>query len=108
MSAKIIFFDDFSAAELDRAKWNVFTTGPCFNNEQQAYVDSPETIYVARGDEAEGAQNGALALHARYQPEFTTPDLCSLRSLRRNLQVGFADKKALQNLSGGIDMWTPF
>jgi beta-glucanase (GH16 family) len=69
-----IFFDDFSAATLDRTKWNVLLTGQVFNNEQQAYIDSSATIYMVKGKEAEGAKNGALVIHPRYKPGFTTKD----------------------------------
>ena len=64
---KVVFFDDFSGDTLDRSKWNV--VGPDFwvNNEQQAYVDSEETIYFA---DVDGAENGALVLHPRYRPGF--------------------------------------
>jgi beta-glucanase (GH16 family) len=67
---RVVFFDDFSGDGLDRAAWNV--VGPSFwvNNEQQAYVDSDSTIYLA---DVEGASNGALVLHPRYAPAFTTP-----------------------------------
>src|SRR5437660_379351 len=68
-----VFFDDFTGPALDRSKWRVEITGRTVNNEQQAYVDSPETISIARGDEAEGASNGALVLQARYRPGFLTP-----------------------------------
>ncbi|MBF6507788.1 glycoside hydrolase family 16 protein [Nocardia farcinica] len=71
-----VFFDDFSGTELDRSKWTVEVTGENFgtvNQEQQAYVDSPETIYVEH-DPATGADNGALALHPRYKPGTQAPD----------------------------------
>ncbi|MER7014429.1 glycoside hydrolase family 16 protein [Saccharopolyspora sp. NPDC000359] len=71
-----VFFDDFSGTELDRSKWTVEVTGENFgtvNQEQQAYVDSPETIYVEH-DPATGAENGALALHPRYKPGTQAPD----------------------------------
>lgn len=70
-----IFFDDFSGQKLDRSKWTVEVTGENFqtvNNEQQAYVDSPETIYVEPN--AEGAENGALALHPRFEAGHQAPD----------------------------------
>jgi beta-glucanase (GH16 family) len=70
-----IFFDDFSGDQLDRSKWTPEVTGENFqtvNNENQAYVDSPETIYIDHA--AEGAQNGALALHARSKEGFQAPD----------------------------------
>lgn len=73
-SSKIIFFDDFSGNALDRSKWNVIVTGPVFNNEQQAYVDSSSTIYTVRGWDAEGAKNGALVIQPRFSPAFTTKE----------------------------------
>ena len=45
--AQTVFFDDFSGPGLDRAKWNVEVTGPTYNDEQQAYVDSTDTVHVA-------------------------------------------------------------
>lgn len=67
---RVIFFDDFSDGELDRTMWNVI--GPRFwvNNEQQAYMDSDETIRFASVD---GAENGALILHPRFREGFETP-----------------------------------
>ena len=69
-----IFFDDFSGKVLDRTKWNVEITGNTVNNEQQAYVDSSATIYIARGADAEGAENGALVLQPRFSPGYKTPE----------------------------------
>jgi beta-glucanase (GH16 family) len=69
---ELAFFDDFASGELDRAKWNVRTTGPVFNDEQQAYVDSSDTIYVAESDTGECGRH--LVLQPRYRPGFTTPD----------------------------------
>jgi beta-glucanase (GH16 family) len=69
-----VFVDDFSQPELDRSKWNVIVTGRTVNNEQQAYVDSTKTIYVTRGSEAEGAENGALVIHPRFSEGFVTPE----------------------------------
>ncbi len=73
-SAKIVFFDDFSGKALDRSKWNVITTPPVFNDEQQAYIDSSATIYIVHGKEAEGAKNGALVIQPRFSPGFTTKE----------------------------------
>lgn len=60
----ILFEDGFDAAQLDRSKWNV--EGPTFwaNDEEQVYVDIPETIYIR--NDVEGAEGGALVL----QPHF--------------------------------------
>src|SRR6186997_1327259 len=72
--AKTIFLNDFSGRELDRTHWNVIVTGRTVNNEQQAYVDSPDTIALVNGAAAEGADNGALAIRSRHRPGFTTPE----------------------------------
>ena len=44
---RVIFADEFNGEALDRGSWNV--EGPSFwvNNEQQAYIDSDETISPA-------------------------------------------------------------
>ena len=42
--SEVIFFDDFTGKELDRKRWNVEVTGPVYNQEQQAYVNSRKTI----------------------------------------------------------------
>ncbi|MDE0934034.1 MAG: hypothetical protein OSA47_10580, partial [Novosphingopyxis baekryungensis] len=57
-----LFADEFNAGALDRSKWNV--EGPAFwvNNEQQAYVDTPETIQMLPEGSVEGADGGVLAL----------------------------------------------
>jgi beta-glucanase (GH16 family) len=73
-AANVVFFDDFSGSGIDRSKWNILLTGQVFNNEQQAYVDSAATIYIAKGKDAEGAKNGALVIHPRYTPGFVTKD----------------------------------
>ncbi len=60
---RVLFFDDFRAKELDRSKWNVRITGNVYNDEQQAYVDSSETIYIVSEEQAVGATHGALVFH---------------------------------------------
>ena len=67
---EVLFFDEFSGPELDRAAWNVVGPGFWVNNEQQAYVDEAETVYMAN---VEGASDGALVLHPRFREGFTTP-----------------------------------
>lgn len=58
-----VYFDDFNTGVLDTSKWNVYRTGMVFNNEQQAYVDSSATLYF---------EDGAMVIHPRYSPSFTT------------------------------------
>ena len=57
----LLFADEFNGGQLDRSKWIVI--GPEFwvNNEQQAYVDSPETIRYLPAGSVEGADSGVLA-----------------------------------------------
>ena len=49
--SKVLFYDDFSSPELDRSIWNARVTGKTVNDEQQAYIDSPETIYLSKNAE---------------------------------------------------------
>lgn len=66
----IIFADEFDGPALDRTKWNVVGMDFWVNNEQQAYLDSPDTIQFA--DDVEGAQGGALVLRPVYRPGVDT------------------------------------
>lgn len=68
-----IFADEFDSGSLDRSKWNV--VGPDFwvNNEQQAYVDSPETIRLLPPGAVAGAEGGVLAIQPRLSRGFKTP-----------------------------------
>ena len=67
---RLVFDEEFNSGSLDRARWNV--EGPTFwvNNEQQAYIDSPDVISFAK---PEGAEGGALVIRPRYRPGYTTP-----------------------------------
>jgi beta-glucanase (GH16 family) len=71
-SERLIFADEFDGAALDRSKWNV--VGPDFwvNQEQQAYIDSPETIRFRPGG-VDGASGGVLVLQPKFQQGFETP-----------------------------------
>jgi beta-glucanase (GH16 family) len=70
---KEIFFDDFTGPTLDQSRWNIVVTGRTVNNEQQAYVDSPDVFTFLDGA-AEGATHGALAIRPRFREGFTTPE----------------------------------
>jgi beta-glucanase (GH16 family) len=86
---RLIFADEFNAGSLDRSKWNV--VGPSFwvNNEQQAYVDSPQTIRFLPGGAAPGAENGVLVLQPRFLKAFATPS-----GRRADFVSGRIDSKA--------------
>jgi len=111
---EIVFFDDFSGTGLDRARWNVIVTGRTVNDEQQAYVDSSETIAVVSGQEAAGADNGALAIHARYHPGYTTPegrrfDFISGRlDTRGKFAFTYGTAAARVKLTAGAGLWPAF
>jgi beta-glucanase (GH16 family) len=109
-----IFFDDFSTGQLDRSKWNVIVTGRTVNNEQQAYVDSPDTITVGSGPETAGAENGALIIRARRRPGFKTPegrafDFISGRlESRSKFEFTYGAVAARIKLTSGAGLWPAF
>ena len=62
----LVFEDQFADGALDRKKWNVEGMDFWVNDEQQAYLDSPETIRFATVD---GAEDGAaLILKPVWRP----------------------------------------
>ncbi|WP_420605814.1 glycoside hydrolase family 16 protein [Novosphingopyxis sp.] len=73
LSGPLMFADEFDSGALDRGKWNV--VGPEFwvNNEQQAYVDSPDTVRVLPAGTIAGADGGVLALKPTFSKGFETP-----------------------------------
>jgi beta-glucanase (GH16 family) len=73
-SGRTLFFDDFAGPSLDRTKWNVEVRGAAYNDEQQAYVDSAPTVFIARGDAAKGASKGALVIRPLYKPGYVSAD----------------------------------
>ena len=97
-----LFFDDFSGPTLDPSRWNVIVTGRTVNNEQQAYIDSPDVFTFLPGD-AEGASHGALVIR-----------LCELP--RRHLPIVWSSSDCSAPDSGasvsgghgaGIPNWPP-
>ena len=111
---ELVFFDDFSGPELDRSRWGVIVTGRTVNNEQQAYVDSPDTIYLTRGPEAGGAENGALVIHPRFSEGFTSPegrryDFISGRlEGRGKAEFTYGTVSARIRLAAGAGLWPAF
>jgi beta-glucanase (GH16 family) len=108
-----LFFEDFNSSTLDRSRWNAVVTGRTVNNEQQAYVDSPEVFTFVEGS-GEGATDGALAIRPRYREGFTTPE-----GRRFDFISGRADTKgkfgfmhgtasARIKLSIGAGLWPAF
>lgn len=109
-----IFFDDFSTGQLDRSKWNVIVTGRTVNNEQQAYVDSTDTMTVGNGAETAGSENGALVIRARRRPGFKTPegrtfDFVSGRlETRSKFEFTYGTAAARIKLTAGTGLWPAF
>jgi beta-glucanase (GH16 family) len=112
-TSSTIFFDDFSTGALDRARWNVIVTGRTVNNEQQAYVDSPDTLAFLTGD-AEGASNGALVIQARWRPghlsaEGRSYDFVSARlESRGKVEFMHGTAAARMKLPAGDGFWPAF
>ena len=110
----IIFWDDFSSGQLDCSKWNIRTTGKTHNNEQQAYVDSTETIYILPEQEVPGATNGALVIHPRYRPGFKTPegqrfDFISGRiDTNEKFDFKYGSAAVRMQLPTGLGLWPAF
>jgi beta-glucanase (GH16 family) len=109
---EVIFFDDFSSEKLDRSKWNVESTGKTVNNEQQAYIDSPETIYIDQG--YPGASYGALVIHPGFQQGYTTQDgrsfdfISGRINTRNKMEFTFGCVSARISLPSGPGLWPAF
>src|SRR5690606_33842974 len=111
--ADVVFFEGFDAAPLDRSAWNVITDFHV-NNEQQAYIDSPDTIAIVTDDEAQGADGGALRLRALYRPGETrqlnrTFDFVSGRiDTRDKVTFTYGTAAARIRLTAGEGLWPAF
>ncbi len=70
---RLIFADEFDEGALDRAKWNV--VGPDFwvNEEEQAYIDSLQTVRFLPAGAVDGADSGVLVLQPHFSESFETP-----------------------------------
>lgn len=70
---QLVFADEFEGASLDRTKWNV--VGPEFwvNEEEQAYIDSPDTIRLLPAGSTQATSGGVLVLQPRFRQGFETP-----------------------------------
>jgi beta-glucanase (GH16 family) len=113
-SGPVLFFDDFSAPELDRAKWTPEVWGHTVNNEQQAYIDSSDVLAIVRGEAAAGAESGALALTAQYRQGFIaktrrTFDFVSGRLITRGrFEFTYGTAAARMKLPAGAGLWPAF
>lgn len=110
----VLFFDDFSSPQVDRSKWNVIVTGRTVNNEQQAYVDSSDTLSISPGAESGGAENGALVIRARRRAGFKTAegrafDFISGRlESRSKFEFTYGTASARIKLTAGAGLWPAF
>jgi beta-glucanase (GH16 family) len=107
---KVIFFEDFSAAGLDRSKWNVIT-GFHVNNEQQAYVDSTVVLYTSKS--VDGAKNGALIIEPVYRPGYKTSkgtfDFISGRiDSKGKVEFTYGTASARIKMTEGSGLWPAF
>ena len=106
---RTIFSDEFSGRDLDRSRWNVIVTGETVNDEQQASVDSPETIAIVH--DAAGAEGGALAIRTRYRPRFATPEGRKFdfnpKFLIVNQAIGGSYPQAVNGVSGRLTKECP-
>jgi beta-glucanase (GH16 family) len=108
----LLFADDFSSGELDRTRWNVRPTGDVVNDEQQAYIDDPQTVYVERGDPDSGGHR--LVLHPRHRPGFTTADGRSFDFVsgridtRDRFHFRYGTASARIKLPAGRGLWPAF
>ncbi|MGB8980496.1 MAG: glycoside hydrolase family 16 protein [Anaerolineales bacterium] len=108
--SETIFFDNFTSNALDRSRWNVETTGPVYNDEQQAYIDSAETLYM----DVDGEANGVLVIHPRYCPGFVTPegkafDFTSARiTTQGKVEFRYGTVAARMKLPAGAGLWPAF
>lgn len=110
----VLFFDDFSAGQLDRTKWNVIVTGRTVNHEQQAYVDAADTLATGGGADTAGAENGALVIRARRRPGFKTPEGRSFDFIsgrlesRSKFEFTYGTAAARIKLTAGAGLWPAF
>lgn len=112
--ARIIFSDEFNEGTLDRSVWT--PVGPSFwvNNEQQAYIDSTDTIRLLPAGEIPGSDGGVLELRSWYRPEFETPggrtaDFVSGRiNTRGNFDFTYGRAAARIRMPAAEGIWPAF
>lgn len=111
-SADVRFVDDFAGDELDRTRWRVSPTVHVVNDEEQAYVDSPDTVYLVPDPTAAGGAQ--LALHARHRPGFATDDgrrfdfVSGRLDTRTTFRFRYGSVAARLRLPVGPGLWPAF
>ncbi|APE28037.1 glycoside hydrolase family 16 protein [Aurantiacibacter gangjinensis] len=109
---QLIFSDEFNSGSLDRTKWNVVGMDFWVNDEEQAYVDSPDTIQFADG--VEGADGGLLVLRPVYRPgedtrEDRNADFISGRvNTRGNFDFTYGRAEARIRMPDATGVWPAF
>ena len=109
---QLIFSDEFSSDSLDPTKWNVVGMDFWVNEEEQAYVDSPDTIQFVRG--LEGADGGALVLRPVYRPgqdtnEERDADFLSGRvNTKGNFEFTYGRAEARIRMPDAVGVWPAF
>jgi beta-glucanase (GH16 family) len=104
-AVRTIFADEFSGPELNRAHWNVIVTGRTVNNEQQAYVDSPDVLSV---------KDGALVIRPRFRQGFKTPEGRSFDFISGRIEskskvtFTYGTAAARMKLPAGAGLWPAF
>lgn len=99
------FNEEFAVPALDRTRWNVIVTGRTVNNEQQAYVDSPDVLYIS---------DGMLVIQPRFRAGFRTPegrgfDFISGRiDTRDKFSFTYGTASARMKLAAGAGLWPAF
>ena len=107
-----LFFDDFSGGALDRSNWNVRVTGKIVNNEEQAYVDSPETISVLEG--SPGSSGPVLEIRPHFRRGFLTDDgqtfdfISGRIDTRDRFSFRYGSASARMRLPTGEGIWPAF
>lgn len=112
-TGKVVFFDDFNQDKIDRGKWNFEITGKNnhFNDELQAYVDTPSTAFIVHGADAEGADGGALVIRPQSAPGFITKDgqpfdfISSRMTTQNKFQFTYGTAEARIKLPDGAGLW---
>lgn len=110
-AGETVFFEDFSGTSLDTSKWNTEVSGIHVNNELQGYVDSTAVIRIVKGEEAEGAANGALLLQPHYAPGYITKDgqkfdfVSGRINTRNKAEFAYGSFAARIKLTDGEGLW---